>query len=111
MKIFQTVRTILAIIGLVAIGILTGSFLFRKKSTTQTDDAEKAKEEKKNEIESTSAADLVASSSKATELCAVKDEIKSDFQKRIRDRLVSELHRLGSGNLAADFDRGSGLSN
>ena len=108
MKALQTVKTILAVIGLFALGILTGAFFFRKKDTSQTDEAEKAKEDKKNEIESTPAADLVAASDNAAELCQVKDGIKSDFRERIRHRLDAELHRLGSDGTDSDCGTGSG---
>lgn len=108
MKALQTVKTILAVIGLFALGILTGAFLFRKKGTAQTDEAEKAKEDKKNEIESTPAADLVAASDNASELCKVKDGIKSDFRERIRHRLDEGLHRLGSGGTNSDSGTGNG---
>jgi hypothetical protein len=94
MKLLQTLKTALAVVGLFALGILTGSFLFRKRGTTQTEAAQKAKEDKKNEIESTPASDLVSDACNADELRAVKDGIKSDFRERIRHRLNEELHRL-----------------
>ena len=94
MKLLQTLKTALAVVGLFALGIVTGSFLFRKRGTTQTEAAQKAKEEKKNEIESTPAGTLVSSACNADELRAVKDGIKSDFRERIRHRLNEELHRL-----------------
>lgn len=106
MKALQTVKAILAVIGLFALGVLTGAFLSRKKSTAQTDEAEKAKEDKKNEIESTPAADLVSAADNADGLCSVKDRVKSDFRERIRHRLEEELYWLaGSGN---DSDSGAG---
>ena len=94
MKLLQTLKTALAVVGLFALGILTGAFLFRKRGSSQTDEAQKAKEDKKNEIESTPASDLVSAADNADELCAVKDGIKSDFRERIRHRLNEELHRL-----------------
>ena len=108
MKLLQTLKTALAVVGLFALGILTGTFLFRKRGSVQTDEAQKAREDKKNEIESTPADVLVASSGNADELGAVKDGIKDDFRERIRNRLESELHRLGSGSPAADSDGGIG---
>lgn len=96
MKVLQRVKNILAVIGLVALCILTGSFLFKKKDERQTDKAQKVKEDKKNEIENTPACDLVAAADNANELCGVKDGIKSDFRERIRNRLKQELQRLGS---------------
>lgn len=111
MKAIQTVKTILAIIGLFALGILTGTFLFRKKGSAQTDEAQKAKEDKKNEIESTPASDLVSDACNADELRSVKDGIKSDFRERIRHRLNEELHRLGSDGTDCDCGVGSGTGN
>lgn len=107
-KALQTIKSALCIIGLVAIGIITGALLTRKSKPAKTDDAEKAREDKKNEIESTPADVLVASSDNANELGAVKDGIKSDFRERIRNRLESELHRLGSGSPATYSDGGIG---
>lgn len=106
MKAVQTVKTILAIIGLFAIGILTGALLFRKSKAEKDGDAEKAKEEKKDEIESTPADTLVSDADNADELRAGKERIKADFRERIRYRLNEELHRLGS--LGADSDSGTG---
>lgn len=104
-KALQAVKTILAIIGLFAFGVLTGSFLFRKKTVVQTNEAEKAKEDKKNEIESTPAADLVSDACNADELLATKDGISADFRERIRNRLNEEIQRLSS--LGTDSDSGT----
>lgn len=106
MKAIQTVKTILAIVGLFAIGILTGALLARKPTAKKDGDAEKAKEEKKDEIESTPADALVSDADNADELRADKERIKADFRERIRHRLNEELHRLGS--LGADSDSGTG---
>lgn len=107
-KALQTIESALCIVGLAAIGILTGALLARKPKSPKADDAEKAKEDKKNEIEETPAAALVASSGNADELGTVKNGIKADFRERIRDRLESELHRLGSGGSAEGCDGGVG---
>ena len=101
----------LAVVGLFALGILTGSFLFRKRGTTQTEAAQKAKEEKKNEIESTPADVLVSAADNADELCREKDRIKTDFRERIQNRLNEELHRLGSSGSDSDCGAGSGTGN
>lgn len=108
MKAIQTVKTILALVGLFALGILTGTFLFRKKGAAQTDEAQKAKEDKKNEIESTPADALVSAADNADELCREKDRIKTDFRERIQNRLNEELHRLGSDGIDSAGGTGSG---
>ena len=105
-KALQTVKSVLAVIGLFALGVLTGALLFRKQNATQTDEAEKAREGKKNEIENTPADVLVSDAHNADELCAAKDGIKADFRSRIRHRLSAELQRLGSGG--SDSDSGTG---
>lgn len=108
MKALQTVKSVLAVVGLAALGILTGSFLCRKKSAAHTGGAEKAKEDKKNEIENTPAALLAADACNADALRAAKDGIKADFRERIRNRLESELHRLAGGAADSDCRAGSG---
>ena len=55
MKALQILKTVLAVVGLFALGILTGAFLFRNPAAGKNDEAQKAKEEKKDEIESTPA--------------------------------------------------------
>lgn len=102
----QIIKSVLAVVGLFALGLLTGALLVRKKSATKTDGAEKAKEDKKNEIENTPAADLVSGADNADDLRAERDGFKADFRERIRNRLESELHRLTGG--AADSDCGTG---
>ncbi|MBQ9206886.1 MAG: hypothetical protein IJ158_09255 [Treponema sp.] len=105
-KALQAVKSVLAIVGLVALGVLTGALLFRKTGAQETDDAQKAREDKKNEIENTPADVLVSASDNADELRSVKDGIRADFRSRIRHRLSAELQRLGSGS--ADSDSGTG---
>ena len=46
MKVLQILKTVLAVVGLFALGILTGAFLFRKPAAGKNDEAQKAKEEK-----------------------------------------------------------------
>ena len=110
MKALQIVKTVLAIIGLFALGVLTGALLFRKSKTEKDGDAEKAKEEKKNAIESTPADALVSDADNADELRAEKDRIRADFRERIRNRLDEELHRLRASGADSDCGTGSGTS-
>lgn len=107
-KALQTAKTVFAIIGLLALGVLSGSFLSRKKSVSQNDEAEKAKEDKKNELESTPASDLVSAADNADRLRRAKDTISADFRERIRNRLKEELHRLSSPGADPDSGTGSG---
>ena len=111
MKALQILKTALAIVGLFTLGILTGAFLFRKPVAGKNDEAEKAKEEKKNEIESTPADALVSDADNADELRTEKERIKADFRQRIRNRLNEELHRLGSSGTATDCIGRSGTGN
>ena len=105
-KALQAIKTVLAVIGLFTLGVLTGALLFRKPAAGKDDEAQKAKEEKKNEIESTPADALVSDADNADELRAEKERIKADFRQRIRNRLNEELHRLGASG--ADSDCGAG---
>ena len=110
MKLLQTLKTALAVVSLFALGILTGAFLFRKPRAEKDGEAQKVKEEKKNEIESTPADALVSAADNADELCREKDRIKTDFRERIQNRLNEELHRLGSDDIdsAGGSGRGTG---
>ena len=94
MKALQKIKSALALIGLLALGILTGALLFRKAEKEKDGEAEKAKEEKKNEIESTPACSFVSAAGNADELRAEKDRIAAGLRERIRNRLREELHRL-----------------
>lgn len=99
MKALQKIKSALALIELLALRILTGALLLRKAESEKDGEAEKAKEEKKNEIESTPAGSLVSAAVNAGELRAEKDRIAAGFRERIRNRLGEELHRLsGSGD-------------
>lgn len=108
MKALQILKTVLAVVGLFALGILTGAFLFRKPAAGKDGEAQKAKEEKKNEIESTPADALVSDADNADELRAEKNRIRADFRERIRNRLGEELHRLRSSGADSDCGTGSG---
>ena len=110
MKVLQILKTVLAIIGLFTLGVLTGALLFRKPKAEKDGEAEKAKEEKKNEIESTPADALVSDADNADELRAEKDRIRADFRERIRNRLDKELHRLRAFGADSDCGTGSGTS-
>ena len=109
-KAIQIIKSVLVVVGLFALGLLTGALLVRKKDVQKTADAEKAKEDKKNEIENTPAADLVSRADNTGRLRAEKDGFKSDFRERIRNRLASELHRLTGGAADSDCGTGSGRS-
>lgn len=109
-KTIQIIKSVLVVVGLFALGVLTGALFFRKSGAAQNGDAEKAKEDKKNEIENTSAADLVSRADNADGLRTEKDGFKSGFRERIRNRLESELHRLAGGAADSDCGTGSGRS-
>lgn len=111
MKALQILKTVLAIIGLFSLGVLTGALLFRKPKAEKNGEAEKAKEEKKNEIESTPADALVSDADNADELRAEKNRIRADFRERIRNRLGEELHRLSGSGDDSDCGAGGGAIN
>lgn len=111
MKAIQKIKSALALIGVLALGILTGTLLFRNPRNEKSDEAEKAKEEKKNEIESTPADALVSDADNADELRAEKDRIKRSFRERIRNRLDEELHRLSGSGDDSDCGAGGGAIN
>lgn len=107
MKTIQVIKTTLAVIGLFALGVLTGA-LFGKSKTDSSEKPEQAKKDRKDEIEQTPADDLVSDANNADELRTEKKRIKADFRQRIRNRLNEELHRLGASG--ADSDCGAGSS-
>ena len=111
MKAAQKIKSALALIGLLALGILTGALLLRKPEKEKSDEAEKAKEEKKNEIEGTPAGSLVSAAGNADKLRAEKDRIKHSFRERIRNRLDEELHRLSGSGDNSDCGAGGGAIN
>lgn len=111
MKALQILKTVLAIIGLFTLGVLTGALLFRKPKAEKDGEAEKAKEEKKNEIESTPAGSLVSAAGNADKLRAEKDRIKRSFREQIRNRLDEELHRLSGSGDDSDCGAGGGAIN
>ena len=111
MKAIQKIKSALSLIGLLALGILTGALLFRNPRNKKSDEAEKAKEEKKNEIEGTPADSLVTAAGNADELRAEKDRIRHSFRERIRNRLGEELHRLSGSGDDSDCRAGGGASN
>ncbi|WP_288507391.1 hypothetical protein [uncultured Treponema sp.] len=111
MKAAQKIKSALALIGLLALGILTGALLLRKPEKEKSDEAEKAKEEKKNEIEGTPAGSLVSAAGNADELRAEKNRIRADFRERIRNRLGEELHRLSGSGDDSDCGAGGGAIN
>lgn len=106
MRARQILKSAIAVIILIVLGILTGALLTKKPSKKIDDDATKAKEEKKNEIKNTPADALVSDADNADELRAEKHGIRDDFRERIRNRLRQELHRLGASG--ADTDCGAG---
>ena len=105
----QVIKSVLAVIGLFALGILTGALFFRRPSEKDENGiAEKAREDKKNEIESTPADALVSGADNAAELGRIRDKIKTDFRERVRNRLDAELLRLGRDGDALDCGERSG---
>ena len=93
-KILKTIGTVLATIffGVTAI------FLFRndKNKKEETNKAEQAREEKKDELEKKSADDIAADSPNADTISTNIEHEQEELRQRLRDRFNKDIQRKGS---------------
>lgn len=92
-KVWDFIVSVLAVIffGFTAI------FLFKNdKKDKEIEKAEKAREDKKNELEEKSADDIAADSPNADTISANIEREQQEFRERVRDRLNKNIHRPGS---------------
>lgn len=87
---------IVSILAVVFFGF-TAIFLFKNnKDDKKIEKAEKAREDKKNELKEKSANDIAADSPNADVISANIEREQEEFRKRVRDRLNKNIHRTGS---------------
>ena len=95
-KILKTIGTVLATIffGITAI------FLFRnnKNKKEETNKAEQAREDKKNELEEKSPDDIAADSPNPDTISANIEREQEELRQRIRDRLNKNIPGKGSSS-------------
>ena len=99
----KIIKKILKVIGTVIATIffgVTAIFLFRKERNNEdaTDKAEKAKEEKKNELEKKSANDIAADSPNTDTISANIKHEQNELRERIRNRLNKNIPGNGSSS-------------
>ena len=74
-------------------------FLFKKdKSNNEVDKAEKAREDKKHELEEKSADDIAADSPNPDTISANIEREQEELRQRLRDRFNKNVHRAGSSS-------------
>lgn len=96
----ETLKKILKTIGTALVGAvlaLAGLFLFKSKNQkSEKEAAEKAREDKKHELEEKTADDIAADSPNPGAISGNIEKEQSDLRDRIRDKLEQELPRNGS---------------
>ena len=95
----KILKTIGAIIATIFFGV-TAIFLFHndRNNEEETDKAEKAKEDKRNELEEKSADDIAADSPNPNIISTNIEREQEDFRKRVRDRLNKNVQGNGSSS-------------
>lgn len=89
----EKIKGVLQIIGFIICGIFAGVFLLKSTKSDKEIEAKatEAGDEKYEEIESSDAADLVASAGNRDELSGITEGIKLSFRERIRNRFRQKL--------------------
>ena len=97
----EIIKKILSYIGTAIATVflfMTGLFILQnnKNKKTETQKAEKAREDKKNELE-TKSADSIASDSPNPDIISANiEQEQQELRERIRNRLNKNVHRTGS---------------
>lgn len=96
-KLKKILKTIGAVIATIFFGI-TAIFVFKdhKETKNEKDEAEKAREGKRNELEKKSADDIAADSPNSDTISANIEREQEEFRERVRNRLNKNVHREGS---------------
>ena len=99
----ETLKKILKTIGTIIVTIffgITAIFLFdkHKDKNEETNNAEKAREDKKNELEEKTPDDIAADSPNPDTISANIKREQEEFRKRVRDRLNKNIHRTGTSS-------------
>ncbi len=98
-KLKQILKTIGTIIATVFFGV-TAIFLFNKNKnkTNEINNAEKAKEDKKDELEKKSADDIAADSPNSDTISTNIEREQEELRQRLRDRLNRNIPGNGSSS-------------
>ena len=95
----KILKTIGAIIATIFFGV-TAIFLFHNDRTKkdETNNAEKAKEDKKHELEEKSPDDIAADSPNPDTISTNIEREQEELRQRLRDRFNKNIHRAGSSS-------------
>lgn len=95
----KILKTIVTIIATIFFGV-TAIFMFdkHKDKKEELNNAEKAKEDKKNELEEKTPDDIVADSPNPDTISANIEREQEEFRQRIRDRLNKNIPGNGSSS-------------
>ena len=99
----ETLKKILSYIGSAIATVflfMTGLWLIQnnKNKKTEKDNAEQAREEKKNELEEKSPDDIAADSPNADVISTNIEREQQELRERVRNRLNKNIHRSGSSD-------------
>lgn len=91
---FKNVWTVIKYVAVAIFFGIAAIFLLRenKGSKKEKDAAEKAREDKKNELEEKSPDDIAADSPNPDTISANIEREQEEFRKRVRDRLNKNIH-------------------
>ena len=98
-KLKKILKTIGAVIATIFFGI-TALFVFKyhKETKDETNKAEKAKEDKKHELEEKSPDDIAADSPNPDTISTNIEREQEELRQRLRDRFKKNIHRAGSSS-------------
>ena len=98
-KTLKSIWTVIEYIVLAAFFGIAAIFLFRKpKDRKENDIAEKAREDKKNELEEKTPDDIAADSPNPDTISANIEREQEELRQRIRDRLKKNIPGNGSSS-------------
>ena len=98
-KILKTIWTGIKYIVITFCFGLAAIFLFKKKDTkNELDEAEKAREDKKNELKKKTADDIAADSPNPDTISTNIEREQEELRKRVRDRLNKNIPGNGSSS-------------
>jgi flagellar biosynthesis/type III secretory pathway M-ring protein FliF/YscJ len=99
-KILKSIWTVIEYIAIAAFFGIAAIFLFRKPKVKnqETNNAEKAREDKKNELEEKTPDDIAADSPNPDTISTNIQREQEEFRKRVRDRLNKNIHRTGTSS-------------
>ena len=98
-KILKAIWTGIKYIAVTVCFGIAAIFLFKKKDTkNELDEAEKAREDKKNELEKKPADDIAADSPNPDTISTNIEREQEELRKRVRDRLNKNIPGNGSSS-------------